>query len=577
MPLLCLLLVLAGLVYNGCKKKDLVDVPVSSIIKVSDTLVRVGDTITITGSNFSTTPGKNLVSIASIALRVIKSTSTVLTAVIPPSAQSGQLTIAYPGGRSVSYPGIIHIIVSGQPVITSITPANAQPGDTILVHGSNFGSPYTKNGLAIEGLVVPLYNVSDTLVKAILPNNAVTGMAIMTTDGLSSAPYHITVIQQNPLTDGRLYWALSTRLIEYDPTSTGLNLMRGNDQNSSPYCSVLAPLDVNDITQANYGPTMPFFIFNSFSDQTYYPVSNIVTDANGNSYYIYNSTDGANTFTLVKISVKPTYKRTPVWTHTFTADEVGVTTYTDPIYGGVFDIPNYPMSRLSIDGNKIYVKLGLSNKFYVGDVSGGTFKPTLQHYPLPDNDAYALEFGKNYIFYGTVTTNQLYSPGLPDGIGTIHYIPRGGGASKSIPIDPGQFIVTYMTDPTHNDNLLIYTVAPSAANAYEATLYKFNAATGALVKLFDKSNWVDAVSPFNPNAGLPIDLNLGLLWVNNHIYYINGNHMLNGKPNLAMYRLNDDGSGRVLNIYVNIDITSPNDYTKNSYIPIFIDKTQAKP
>lgn len=569
------------LVQSACKKKETQIVQVVTISGLNKTTANIGDTLIVSGGGFNTTVSKNLVSVASIAYKVIQATSTQLTVIVPPGAQSGLLSIGFDQGQSTTFSQPITITGGTQPYIKSISPATGiTEGDTVLIKGGNFVVPYNYNAVTFNGVSGQILNVSDSLMKVIVPPFVQTGPVIITTKGVNSLPYLLTVAQPNLLADGRLYWAVSTRTQVFQTTPDAINLIRGNDQNTAPYATVLSPLGTTELSQVNYSTVLPEDIFDNSLQK--FNVSNIVTDVNGNGYYIYNSgsSDNSLTYSLVKLTLKPSFSRTVIWTHNFSDTEVGSTIFTDPIYGSTSSVMNYPMLRLSIDGNNLYIKLGLSKNFYAGDVSQGTFSPALKTYNIPDDFPYALEFGKNFVFYGEIEgTDPILGNGDPNYVSEIRYVPRGGGsASRVVPLDPSQVIVTYMTDPSHDDNLLIYTVTPYNGGFFYGTLYKFNAATGVLTKLFDQSNWADSYSQRVPDAANVFDLNLGFTWVNNHIYYINAGKQLKGSKVISLYRLNDDGSSsKATNIYPSIDLTSPHNYTLGSLMPLFIDKTQAKP
>src|SRR5579871_4732603 len=103
--LIGLLLLAAGTLFPpACTKKRDVSVPVPNITSVSKTTALIGDTLVITGSQFSATPDNDLVAIAGVSLDVIAATTTQLSAVIPSGARTGQLTVALPEGRPASYP-----------------------------------------------------------------------------------------------------------------------------------------------------------------------------------------------------------------------------------------------------------------------------------------------------------------------------------------------------------------------------------------------------------------------------------------------------------------------------------------
>src|ERR1700754_2262946 len=121
----CLLLSAGALFQLACTKKRDVSVPVPVISGVNKTTVLIGDTLIITGSQFSPTPGNDQVAIAGISLKVIAAAATQLSAVIPSGTRTGQLTVGLPQGRVAIYPDSIVVGVTGAPFITSITPATA--------------------------------------------------------------------------------------------------------------------------------------------------------------------------------------------------------------------------------------------------------------------------------------------------------------------------------------------------------------------------------------------------------------------------------------------------------------------
>ena len=111
------------LLFSSCKKKETEVVPVPTITGINKSLLGIGDTLIIKGENFNTDLSQNLVSVADIAFNVVKASSTQLSVIVPKGAQSGNLTIGFKQGQSVTYSQVISIIGSTTPVIKSITPA----------------------------------------------------------------------------------------------------------------------------------------------------------------------------------------------------------------------------------------------------------------------------------------------------------------------------------------------------------------------------------------------------------------------------------------------------------------------
>ncbi|GAA4312938.1 hypothetical protein GCM10023149_08490 [Mucilaginibacter gynuensis] len=572
MPVMIIALLLSLLVlFGGCKKEETKEVPTVTISGINKTRFNIGDTIVVSGSNFSSNPSENLVSIGTAALKVISATQAQITAVIPEGVSNGQLSVAYAGGKATVYPDILQIIVTGQPVITSVTPSNVTPGDTVLIKGQNFTTPYKLNGVAPAGGLLRVLNVTDTTIRAIITNANATGSLVITTNGLVSMPYPMTVNKPSPLQDGRLHWIV--RYADYSSVS-GIKLYRGLDQGREPY-AIEAPFNFEprEISQPGDGTSQPGTLSDYGSNYAFVK-TNIVSDSEGNAYYLRRDQYNYEivTYSLTKLTLKPSVTKTIIWQDTLLTSEIGFKPFEDPIYGTI-NIPNHLTLRLGIDGNQIYIKLGIGNRFMTGNVAtaktANSFKPSYVNYPIAEDASYGLDFAKNYVFYGKPYNNG-YSNG-PNMISELHYMPRGGGAVGTIPLPPGLTIVEYLTDPSHDDNILIYTINKDYANP-EKAIYKFNAATGVLVKLYGKQNWIDALSD-NTNE----DYNQGFVWAGKHIYYANKSLPYNGFGATGIYVLNDDGSSKnAPNVYGRIDIGATNS-TYNSYIPLFIDKTQAKP
>ncbi len=82
-----LLLLVLGLfvVVSACKNDDEPD-PVLSVSSVDPTSAPVGSTVTITGTNFNTTPTSNTVLFGTVSASVVAATSTQLTVIVPNNA-----------------------------------------------------------------------------------------------------------------------------------------------------------------------------------------------------------------------------------------------------------------------------------------------------------------------------------------------------------------------------------------------------------------------------------------------------------------------------------------------------------
>lgn len=76
--------------------------PSPYIYSLSSYSEKVGSTVTISGSNFSTTPADNVVKFNGVAAAVTSASATSLTVTVPAGATSGQVSVTTPGGTATS-------------------------------------------------------------------------------------------------------------------------------------------------------------------------------------------------------------------------------------------------------------------------------------------------------------------------------------------------------------------------------------------------------------------------------------------------------------------------------------------
>jgi hypothetical protein len=131
-----------------------------SILSLQPFSGAAGQTITIFGQNFGSTPSANTVMINGVAAAVVSASSTALTVTVPAGATSGQVSVTV-NGVTVSS-GTLTFNVTGPPVITSITPTYGSAGQKltgVIIQGTNLdGAQFDLNG----GGLVSSVSVSST-------------------------------------------------------------------------------------------------------------------------------------------------------------------------------------------------------------------------------------------------------------------------------------------------------------------------------------------------------------------------------------------------------------------------------
>lgn len=118
----------------------------------------------------------------------VKST-TLIDAIVPPTAATGKLRIAGEGGEALSD---VDFVVEGAPVVTSFTPAEGTFNTEVIINGNNFlpnakvqfGNSYAKTTF-----------VSNEQLKATVPAGAASGpIAVETVAGVGKSDNSFTVI-----------------------------------------------------------------------------------------------------------------------------------------------------------------------------------------------------------------------------------------------------------------------------------------------------------------------------------------------------------------------------------------------
>jgi ribosomal protein L21 len=527
---ICLITMFA-IVQSACKKKETQVVPVVTISGLSKTTVQIGDTLIISGGNFNTTAGKNLVSVATVAYAVIKASATQLVVIVPKGAQSGMLSIGFDQGQSTTFNQLITVAGGIQPFIKSIMPAAAYEGDTVAIKGGNFATLYNYNAITFNGTAARIINVSDSVMKVIIPNSAQTGPVLITSNGFVSGPAQYSISKVDPNADGHINWMYLNYGSNAMPSEAVFN--KGLTNTAVPQTAMVYDFKGALVTAVNssYYPLNLNNRNNQFLDNL------VVNDKQNNAYYLtVSTTTYPATYNLMLLNTAGnTANPAAVWNLNIPAP-VTTTPYKATATSTAVNINYTPIPQMSMDGNTIYIKMGITDDYYIGDVTASPVALTLQHNVFGDPLAFKPQFTNNYIFYEKMGGSTATGTN-PDYITQIRYMPRGSTVSSvvplpfSLPTNPNNERIVYaQADLTHGNNIIIITNA--------VNIYKFNADTKQLTTLYTIANW---------SAGTGVGLaggNNGFIWLGAHIYYANNTQSLQFN---TLYRLNDDGSSR--NIY----------------------------
>jgi hypothetical protein len=138
-----------------------------------------GDTVTVTGVNYSTTPRDNTFQFNGITARVLNSTATSVT-IIAPVSTTGVVTLKILNSDLVTGPNFTYLQTAK---VSSFAPAAGKIGDTILIKGSNFSATPAENVVKFKGILATVFASTATQISAVVPVGAATGAITVTVKG----------------------------------------------------------------------------------------------------------------------------------------------------------------------------------------------------------------------------------------------------------------------------------------------------------------------------------------------------------------------------------------------------------
>lgn len=156
----------------------------------------VGATVTITGMNFSTTPGNNRVTFNGTAATVTSATATQLTVTVPAGATAGKISVEANGTVATSTTNFGN---PKAPTITDFVPGSGPVSTVVVISGTNFLSTPANNTVRFNGKVAAVTNATSTQLKVVVPAGATTGkVSVQTSNGIATSVTDFIVIQSSP-------------------------------------------------------------------------------------------------------------------------------------------------------------------------------------------------------------------------------------------------------------------------------------------------------------------------------------------------------------------------------------------
>jgi hypothetical protein len=165
-------------------------IPPPTITSIDPTSGKVGDNITIAGTNFSATLASNEVKFNGTVATVSAASATQLTVVVPAGATSGSITVTTNGMTATS----TSFTVIPPPTITTINPTSGLPGSNVTITGTNFNGSPAANTVKFNGVAATVSTASSTELVVVVPGTATTGAVSVEVNGISVSGPTFTVI-----------------------------------------------------------------------------------------------------------------------------------------------------------------------------------------------------------------------------------------------------------------------------------------------------------------------------------------------------------------------------------------------
>ncbi len=283
---------------NACKEDGGSDDPsddlTPTITAVSPGSAEVGESITLSGTNFSATAADNTVSIGGTAATVASASTTSLSCTVPDIAVgAADITVTAGGLTSESYSGftVAETIIPVE--VTGFSPDSASYGDEVTITGSGFGTDNAVASVYINGVEQTISSIINTEIKINLTEKTFSGEVVVNRDNqtdTADATYNYvetysteSFLNVGPVdaawdSEGNMYLVENYYLVEYDAQNNLVDTLIKDRTKESAYGLFMSDDDI-------------LYITDWYSRLTYMPMDTKVLDTLVYTNNVYTSND----------------------------------------------------------------------------------------------------------------------------------------------------------------------------------------------------------------------------------------------------------------------------------------------
>ena len=183
----------SGVNSNG---KSFTVVPAPSITSLSITTGAVGAAVTVTGTNFGSSPGTRTVKFNGTTATIVTWSATTIALTVPTGATTGNVVVFASG---VNSNGKSFTVVPA-PNITSLSVTSGSPGTAVTITGTAFGSSPGSGNVKFNGTTAAITTWSATSIKVTVPATATSGNVVVFASGAYSNGINFTVVTLTSIT-----------------------------------------------------------------------------------------------------------------------------------------------------------------------------------------------------------------------------------------------------------------------------------------------------------------------------------------------------------------------------------------
>ncbi len=160
-----------------------------SVVELAPAHGPVGETVTISGTGFSTTKANDTVKFNGTKATVSAATAVLLTVKVPSGATSGAVSVQTTTEGPVSSEQSFTVAASPAPSVTSLSTTLAAPGSEVTISGSGFESTLYGNDVAVNRTRPEVLSQSSSAIKFRVPEGTGGGhVSVATAQGSSIGP-----------------------------------------------------------------------------------------------------------------------------------------------------------------------------------------------------------------------------------------------------------------------------------------------------------------------------------------------------------------------------------------------------